>query len=178
MIGFTSNDVAMGVSESSLPKDLFLLQDRSKLQQLHHNASAPVKKPKNVRFHPSVTVRPTIARADITAEEKAQCWYSKNEYDVIRHKCAALVEYSSQSKTNVKFCVRGLEAHIGNTGVEKYALRHMVAYAIADIQDSLGSAKEIATVCLPVSEESAKRAVAMAERDYREAQRCLRTGWR
>jgi hypothetical protein len=192
MISLSQNDAGMGISESSLPKDLYLLefstkqQQQQQQQQLHdepfHHKNVP--KPKHVRFLNSVTVRSTIARSDITQAELKSCWYSSGDYHLIRQKCHALVNLSCQnvntsgSGSAVRFCTRGLESLFGSVMVERIAKRELVAWAIFDLQDAFGSAEDIAAVGHAVTKESAERAVAMGERDWKEAQRCLMSPWR
>lgn len=180
MIAVSDTDVNMTVSESSLPKDLFLLQDPAKLQIRQRRQQS--KKEKTVRFFSSVMVRLTITTSEYTSEEKSACWFSANEYEMIRSKCHALVAFSSQSDdiSTRRPCTRGLEAHFGNNMMERFARRELVACAVLDMQDSnpFCSEEEIASVCLAVSENSAIEAAARGKSDWKEAQRCLLLKWK
>ena len=134
--------------------------------------------PKGVRFNEKVRVRATITRRQYSEEEKAACYLSTEESKDIRVRCHALA-MRAQEDGAPKLCVRGLEAFFGNIGMQKIAMRQMQAWAVFDVQDSdpHHSAEDVAEACREVSEVSGKVALALAERDAKEASKCLKSTW-
>ncbi|KAL3904148.1 MAG: hypothetical protein SGILL_010180 [Bacillariaceae sp.] len=100
--------------------------------------SMPLVLKKQVSFASTCSVRPTISRSNITKQEKADSWYSSEEFQTIQMKSLQLVQMVESGKNlkGKRYCVRGLEGFTEDGYKTKKMNRVAASMIVIDTQDS------------------------------------------